>query len=185
MRIQARVGFVRCDSRRSHAGAGFLFSKIIIVKLTEAEKHANKVAKIAERLRAMSPGNQINDVAKVFQKVVRMKAADEYGMCKCVTCDAVRPWNDLRMNAGHFVTRKSRKTIFLFVNCHPQCVACNQHLSGNAAEYDRYMIATFGQQVVDDLKAESRESIKWTCEELAEKKIQFMELARKESARLK
>lgn len=154
-------------------------------KLTPAQKHANKVAKIAQRLRAMSPGNQINDVATVFQKLVRMQSADDEGMCKCVTCDARYPWNDLRINAGHFVSRKCRTTIFMRINCHPQCANCNKHLGGNAAEYERYMVATFGQKVVDDLKAESRESIKWTCEQLAEKKIQLMEAVRKEATRLK
>jgi hypothetical protein len=150
-----------------------------MAKKTEAEKHASKVAKIADRLRAMSPGNQINDVAKVFQKLVRMQSADEYGMCQCVTCDARYPWNDLRINAGHFVSRKCRTTIFLHINCHPQCANCNKHLGGNAAEYERYMVATFGREVVDDLKSTSRESIRWTCEELAEKKIQFLAMAKK------
>ena len=155
-----------------------------MTKLTDAQKHANKVEKIAERLRAMSPGNQINDVATVFQKLVRMEAADEFGMCKCVTCDARFPWNDLRINAGHFVSRKCRTTIFMFVNCHPQCVNCNKHLGGNAAVYERFMVEKYGQEAVDDLKTLSRESIKWTCEQLAEKKIQFLELVRKESKRL-
>ena len=154
------------------------------MRLTDAQKHANKVAKIAERLRAMSPGNQINDVATVFQKLVRMQSADAFGMCKCVTCDAQYPWNDLRINAGHFVSRKCRTTIFMFVNCHPQCVNCNKHLGGNAAVYERFMVEKYGQEAVDDLKTLSRESIKWTCEQLAEKKIQFLELVRKESKRL-
>jgi hypothetical protein len=153
-----------------------------MTKKTDEEKHACKVAKIADRLRAMSPGNQINDVARVFQKLVRMLSADEHGMCKCCTCGTRYKWNDLRMNAGHFVSRKCRTTIFMFVNCHPQCVNCNKHLGGNAAEYERFMIATYGQTSVDDLKVISRESIKWTCEELAEKKIQFLEMERKSKA---
>lgn len=152
-----------------------------MAKLTDAEKHANKVAKIAERLRAMSPGNQINDVARVFQKIVRMLGADEDGMCKCVTCDSRHKWNDLKMNAGHFVSRKCRTTIFMFVNCHPQCVNCNKHLGGNAAEYERFMVGTYGKEAIDDLKQLGRESIKWTCEQLAEKKVQLMEIARKEA----
>ena len=152
------------------------------MKKTEAEKHTSKVAKIAERLRAMSPGNQINDVAKVFQKLVRMLGADKHGMCTCCTCGIQYKWNDLRINAGHFVSRKCRTTIFLYTNCHPQCVNCNKHLGGNAAEYERFMVAKFGQSVVSDLKELSTDSIKWTCEELAEKKIQFLEMARKAKA---
>jgi hypothetical protein len=57
-------------------------------------------------------------------------------------------------------------------------VNCNKHLGGNAAEYERFMVAKYGRAVVLDLKELSTESIKWTCEELAEKKIQFMAMAR-------
>jgi hypothetical protein len=41
------------------------------------------------------------------------------------------------------------------------------------------MVEKYGQEAVDDLKTLSRESIKWTCEQLAEKKIQLLEMARK------
>jgi hypothetical protein len=154
-------------------------------KLTAAEKHANKVERIAIRLAAMSPQNRINDVAKVFQKLVRIFHADDHGHCTCCTCGKVLKWNDSAMNAGHFVSRSRHATVFHFTNCHPQCAACNDHKGGNAARYEEFMVAKYSREVVDELKICGEHKLKWTCEELAEKKIQLMELVRREEERLK
>jgi hypothetical protein len=145
------------------------------MKLTAAEKRRNKVEKMANRLAAMAPQNRINDVARAFQRLVRMLEADERGNCQCVTCGKVLPWNDSGMNAGHFVSRARHATVFHFINCHPQCASCNDHKGGNAARYEEYMVATFGREVVDELKICGEQKLKWTCEQLAEKKIQFLE----------
>ena len=155
------------------------------MKLTAAEKHANKAARIANRLAAMSPQNRINDVAKVFQRLVRMLEADKHGNCTCVTCCKVLPWNDSGMNAGHFVSRSRHATVFHFINCHPQCASCNDHKGGNAARYEEFMVAKYGRETVDELKICAEHKLKWTCEELAEKKIQLMEMARKAEEQLK
>lgn len=150
------------------------------MKLTAAEKHRNKVERFANRLAAMSPQNRINDVAKVFQRLVRIKAADDHGNCTCVTCGKVLPWNDSAMNAGHFISRTKHATVFHFLNCHPQCAACNdpKRKGNKSAEYERFMFKTFGEKIVWDLKQCAAEPLKWTCEELAEKKIQLLETER-------
>jgi hypothetical protein len=154
------------------------------VKLSEAEKRRNKVERIANRLAAMSPQNRINDVARAFQRLVRMLEADENGNCQCVTCGKVLPWNDAGMNAGHFVSRSRHATVFHFVNCHPQCASCNDHKGGNAARYEEYMVAKYGREVVDELKICGEQKLKWTCEELAEKKIQFLDMQKDALKRL-
>ncbi len=150
------------------------------MKLTEAEKRRNKVERIANRLAAMSPQNRINDVAKVFQRIVRMEHADKHGNCKCITCGKVLPWNDPAMNSGHFISRTKHATVFHFINCHPQCAACNdpKRKGNKSAEYERYMIATYGSEVVSDLMICAEQKIRWTCEELAEKKIQLLLMER-------
>jgi hypothetical protein len=154
------------------------------MKLTEAEKRQNKVERIANRLAAMSPQNRINDVARAFQRLVRMLEADKHGNCQCVTCRKVLPWNDSGMNAGHFVSRSRHATVFHFTNCHPQCAACNDHKGGNAARYEEYMVAKFGREVVDELKICGEQKLKWTCEELAEKKIQFLDMQKDAMSKL-
>ena len=152
--------------------------------LTAAQKHANKVERIANRLAAMSPQNRINDVAKEFQRLVRMLHADDSGNCTCATCGKVLPWNDSGMNAGHFVSRSRHATVFHHINYHPQCASCNDHKGGNAAKYEQFMIEKYGSEVVSDLKSCGEQKLKWTCEQLAEKKIQLMEAVRKEAKRL-
>jgi len=142
------------------------------------EKHSKKVERIAERLRALSPGKQINDVARVFQQLVKLRHADKNGWCQCVTCEAVLQFNDRRLNAGHFVSRKHRTVVFDDKNCHPQCVKCNQHLNGNMDVYKTKMIKIYGKRQVDKLLAAKQDSRKWTVEELAELKIELMERVR-------
>lgn len=154
------------------------------MKLSEDDKRRNKIDRIANRLAAMSPQNRINDVAKPFQRLVRMLEADQHGNCKCVTCEKVLPWNDPGMNAGHFVSRSRHSTVFHFINCHPQCASCNDHKGGNAARYEEYMVAKYGNEVVSDLKICGEQKLKWTCEQLAEKKIQFLDMARSVQKRL-
>jgi hypothetical protein len=154
------------------------------MKLTEAEKRRNKVERIANRLAAMSPQNRINDVARAFQRLVRMVEADDHGNCQCVTCGKVLPWNDPGMNAGHFVSRSRHATVFHFTNCHPQCASCNDHKGGNAARYEEYMVERFGREMVDELKRCGEQKLKWTCEELAEKKIQFLGMQKNAMGRL-
>jgi hypothetical protein len=46
------------------------------------------------------------------------------------------------------------------------------------------MVARFGREVVDELKICGEEKLKWTCEELAEKKIQFLEMQKDALKRL-
>jgi hypothetical protein len=151
------------------------------MKLTAAEKRKNKVEKMATRLAAMAPQNRINDVAKVFQKIVRIRAADKTGHVRCVTCGKERLWNDPDMNAGHYISKTRHATAFHFTNCHPQCAACNdrKRRGNKSAEYERYMLERFGEEVVADLKRCAAETVKWTCEELAEKKIQLGEMLKK------
>lgn len=152
--------------------------------LTEAEKHERKKEAMVWRLKAMSPGNQINDVAAAFQKLVKMRHADEFGMCTCFTCDAAYPWNDKRMNAGHFVGRQYRVTVFDERNCHPQCVFCNSHRNGNLSVYHERMVKKYGPLVVEQLTSSKQESRKWSADELAELKIKLMAQIRQEAKRL-
>nr|DAK61511.1 MAG TPA: NinG recombination protein [Caudoviricetes sp.] len=134
----------------------------------------------------MSPQNRINDVARVFQAIVRMKAADDHGNVTCCTCGKIRKWNASDMNAGHFISRSRHATVFHFTNCHPQCAACNdpKRKGNKSAEYERFMLTKYGEDVVAGLKASAEEPLKWTCEQLAEKKIQLLAMEKKIRTRL-
>lgn len=92
-------------------------------------------------------------------KYVRLSAADADGYCSCVTCGLVRHWKE--MQAGHFIAKaQGNATAWDLRNIHVQCYRCNINLGGNGAEYYPFMIATYGQDVVDELRALSHTSVK-------------------------
>jgi hypothetical protein len=49
-------------------------------------------------------------------------------------------------------------------NCHSQCSICNNHKSGNLAEYEPNLIKKVGQDEVNRLKEKFTKS--WTVDEL-------------------
>ena len=59
------------------------------------------------------------------------------------------------MQGGHFIPRGSRGQSGVYFderNVHAQCGTCNGHKQGNALSYLDYMIAKYGQPVVDQLR---------------------------------
>jgi hypothetical protein len=121
------------------------------VKLTALQKAANRLAAITNQLTAVGPQKRVAIVAVVFQKLIRLRAADNNGMCVCFTCDKPIKWNLKGTHAGHFLTRAKLGTVFNPMNCHPQCAACNQHKGGSSAIYERRMRAKYGDDEVDAL----------------------------------
>ena len=71
-----------------------------------------------------SIAKQVEEVAVLVQKYVRLKAADDDGWVSCVTCGDRRQWND-QMDGGHFIERSYLATKLMEENIHPQCKTCN------------------------------------------------------------
>lgn len=139
--------------------------------LTAEQKQQNRFNRMLDKFRELTLQSCKARVATDFQKLVRMRAADEYGQVKCVTCDAIGVYRDF--DAGHFVPRRHSLTMFDFRNCHVQCRPCNHHLSGNLAKYREFMVLTYGEKVIAELEQLSREKRKWTKEELVAMRIGF------------
>jgi hypothetical protein len=100
-----------------------------------------------------------NDAAALLQKLVRMKAADSYGMAECVTCGVRKHWKELQ--GGHFISRVKTAHKLLEENIHPQCQRCNGPLRGNPIPYSLYMIDTYGREFVDELERTKNQGIKY------------------------
>lgn len=90
------------------------------------------------------------DAWDIFSKWVRFSAEKEYGVCQCVTCGKIKPWKE--MQAGHFVPGKHGSVMFDELNVHPQCYTCNVVLGSNGPKYYKYMLAKYGQKVIDELE---------------------------------
>lgn len=97
----------------------------------------------------------MNTADTVYSRYIRLKAADRNGYCACVTCPAIRQWND-GMQAGHYVNRDDWPTRFDDRNVHPQCVSCNKHHSGRISRYAVYLKKEYGDGIIDELDAKSR-----------------------------
>ena len=118
---------------------------------------------------------EVDDVAKLMQELVRLKAADDNGYVECCTCGVVRLWND-RMQGAHFISRGKLATKIMIENCHPACAYCNQWLHKTTLgilNYREYMIYWYEEDGVDEIVALSRTIKKWTREEVADIKSDF------------
>ena len=128
----------------------------------------------------------VEKTAVDLQKLVRLKAADDDGMVSCVTCGVSRKWND-EMQGGHFFERGRTATKLLIENCHPQCAGCNcfkMKTTGGVLDYRRYMVDMYGEDGVDELEALSRTIKKWTREEVADIKADFLKQIKFHSERI-
>lgn len=109
---------------------------------------------------------------KVVSKYIRTKYADHRGFIECVTCGVTKPFAE--MQAGHFIPKKKGNSIyFVEENIHPQCVRCNKYESGNLVEYTRYMIDMYGIEKVDELRALSNTTVKFTVNDLLDMEAEF------------
>tara|TARA_R100001377_G_C3188705_1_gene109635 strand:+ start:324 stop:749 length:426 start_codon:yes stop_codon:yes gene_type:complete len=118
---------------------------------------------------------EVDDVAKLMQKLVRLKAADDNGYVRCCTCGVVRLWND-RMQGAHFISRGKLATKIMIENCHPACASCNQWAHKTTLgilEYRRYMVGMYDEDAVDELEALSRTIKKYNRAEVADIKSDF------------
>jgi hypothetical protein len=108
---------------------------------------------MADRLRKdLQIGTFANLVAKDLQKAIRMEAADDRGICRCVTCGKKGHYK--RMQGGHFVPGRRQSILFVEENIHVQCISCNNYLSGNVMEYERFMVNSGTERMqVDEMQS--------------------------------
>lgn len=83
----------------------------------------------------------------IFSLYVRTR--DKY---TCVTCG--KKGEGSQIHGGHFITGATcpPKLYFDPANVHAQCYHCNINLSGNWVRYEDFMVRTYGQELVNDLK---------------------------------
>lgn len=97
-----------------------------------------------------------------LQLLVRLKASDDSGYCKCVTCGKVDHYKS--MQGGHYMERGRSATKLLEENVHPQCPGCNCFAMKKASGvvlYREYMVGMYGADFVLELEQSSRKPHKW------------------------
>lgn len=100
----------------------------------------------AERRMAVKPLSYfIKQAQHAFNEFIRYRDRE----LPCISCGR---HHDGQYHAGHFrTTGASPELRFDEDNCHKQCSACNNHLSGNLTAYRPALIAKIGQARFDAL----------------------------------
>lgn len=99
-----------------------------------------------------------------FSIFIRTRGANTEGMNRCVTCDVKKHWRELQ--AGHFIAGRLNSNLFDERGCHPQCSLCNVIKAGNGPMYYKFMLKTYGQEAIDELLAQNKQTKKWLPGEL-------------------
>jgi hypothetical protein len=112
-----------------------------------------------ERIKTRS--QYIKEAQTWFNKFIRLRDKER----TCICCD--RPnTNDIQWHAGHFLTTGARpEHRFNENNCHKQASYCNNHLSGNVAEYRKRLITKVGLKAVEEMERD-HEPRKYTIGDL-------------------
>lgn len=134
----------------------------------------------AERRMAVKPISYfIKQAQHAFNEFIRYRDRD----LPCISCGR---HHDGQYHAGHFrTTGASPELRFDEDNCHKQCSACNNHLSGNLTAYRPALIAKIGQARFDALMG-PHASPKWTRDDYTrirdEYRAKLRDLKKQESA---
>ena len=129
---------------------------------------------------------EVEAAAKLLQKYVRLKAADDNGYCTCVTCGKVDHYK--AMQGGHFYSR--RHTVFKLYeeNIHPQCPACNVYgmkTTRIQEAYRIYMEDMYGARRIRAMQRLAwRASPKFNRDEVLQFQRELKEKIRNEEARI-
>lgn len=155
--------------------------------LTEEQKLENKILRQIEWMKGQTYDGRFNKhktgVASLFQKLVRLSYADEDGFCHCVTCSKRKHYKELQ--GGHFIGRKNKNVIVDWRNVWPQCVYCNDHLSGNTAKFREFLSYELGETQIAALESKANAPKHgWLLRELAETKVQFAAEIRQQEKRI-
>ncbi len=124
----------------------------------------------------------LSDCATLFQRLVRMEAADDNGICKCITCGREGDWRQLE--GGHFISRTYKAVVISPQNVNPQCRYCNHDLDGNLEEYERILRWRHGDACIDMMIAAKRGPHGMSKAFLIDKKKEFNRRLRIQQDRL-
>jgi hypothetical protein len=127
------------------------------------------------------------DLVKVLDREyslwLRMSAADDQGIVRCVTCGTLRHWKEITV--GHYVSRARISVRWDSRNVGPQCVKCNSYAGGEQFLMRKHLVAVHGEKAVEAMeqwalveKTECRESL---IEKIADYRERNKQLAKHEA----
>jgi hypothetical protein len=118
-----------------------------------------------------------------FSQYIRQRYADEKGITRCVTCNMSAYWKNLQ--AGHFIPGRTNSILFEELCVFPQCYVCNIRKHGNLLNYYPFMLKHFGQQIIDKLKRQSKNTKQLSTNNYLDIEKKYLAFEHKPEDRLK
>ncbi len=141
--------------------------------------HANKVAKVYQKMIRAEEGAQPAAITAAIVKGELVQVFRDVGQVVCVTCGKVTPWKSNKqlgengIETGHCIGGRTAAVLFAEHNANPQCVYCNRNLSGNVDVYKLWIKHLYGQDEVDRLERLRYKRRTFTHEELVDLQISY------------
>ena len=127
------------------------------VRIAKDKEHNKRKRKLKDEDR----GFQLKKTQQIFNSYVRLR--DDTS--PCISCNR---HHSGQYHAGHYRTVGANPELrFDDRNCHKQCSACNNHLSGNLVNYRINLVNKFGVGYVDYLEG-PHEPKRYTIDDLKE-----------------
>ena len=123
----------------------------------------------------LSRSKIVKKLDAIFSQYIRLKDADHKGDVSCFTCGKVSHYK-VGMQCGHFQSRKHYATRWLEMNVAVQCVGCNMFKSGEQYIFGKYLDEKFGYGTAEELYIKSKETVKYSNDELLEKIKHYKDL---------
>lgn len=121
------------------------------VKLKKIELAEERAKVKTRREKAKPRAKWLAECQAIVNRYARIRDAH----LPCVSCDRPASW-DGQWHGSHFRSVGAASAVrFNLWNVHKACSICNNHLSGNIAEYRPRLIAKIGQERVDWLMAQN------------------------------
>ncbi|RKS59525.1 MULTISPECIES: recombination protein NinG [Photorhabdus] len=129
------------------------------LKKKQQQELTEKKDKLKARRLAVKPLSYFrNQAQQAFNAFIRERDKD----LPCISCGR---FHKGQYQAGHYRTTKAHPELrFDEDNCHKQCSACNNYLSGNIINYKPKLIEKIGQERFDALMM-PKPLIKWRRED--------------------
>lgn len=108
--------------------------------------------------------NAVAKADKYFSRYIRLKYADDNGMCKCCTSGKRFHWKQI--HCGHFQSRRYISTRYDEQNCAPQSPYDNTYKQGEQYKFAKWIDATHGQGTADWLEQKAQQQVKLTAIDL-------------------
>lgn len=97
---------------------------------------------------------------ELFSIYVRLRDADEFGRCRCISCGKIGKWREF--DCGHYIPRSNMATRYDERNCNAQCQFCNRSLHGNLDAYRAALVSKYGEGAVERLEWSRSQTVKLT-----------------------